>query len=52
MPSATIKLFLAIVLTEDIPTVDWSRLAEVFERAPLGRREPDTLSDVFRNSGV
>jgi GNAT superfamily N-acetyltransferase len=42
----------APVLSDDITTVDWNRLAAVFERAPLGKRDPETLRETFRNSGV
>ncbi len=42
----------APVLSDDITTVDWNRLAAAFERAPLGKRDPETLRETFRNSGV
>jgi ribosomal protein S18 acetylase RimI-like enzyme len=43
---------MAIILSDDITTVDWNRLAAVFERAPLGKRDPETLREIFQNSGV
>jgi ribosomal protein S18 acetylase RimI-like enzyme len=42
----------AVVLSTDIEAVDWLRLVEVFERAPLGRRDPAQLELSFRNSQV
>jgi aralkylamine N-acetyltransferase len=41
-----------IELSDEIDTVDWDRLAEVFERAPLGKRDPAVLRQTFHNSGV
>jgi GNAT superfamily N-acetyltransferase len=38
-------------LSSDLDAVDWRQLAEVFERAPLGRRDPQVLEQLFRNSG-
>ncbi|AMK12948.1 GNAT family N-acetyltransferase [Pseudodesulfovibrio indicus] len=32
--------------------VDWTRAAEIFEKAPLGTREPDTLRRTFENSDL
>jgi len=43
---------MAIILSDDITTVDWNHLAVVFERAPLGKRDPETLRETFQNSGV
>ncbi len=37
-------------LCTDIERVDWLALAEVFERAPLGARDPAVLEQSFRNS--
>jgi predicted N-acetyltransferase YhbS len=37
-------------LTSDLDTVDWASLAGVFERAPLGERDPNVLEKLFRNS--
>ncbi len=34
----------------DIDRVDWQNLADVFERAPLGKRPPELLRQVFSNS--
>ena len=41
-----------IHLSDDIDAVDWNRLAEVFERAPLGKRDPEVLRQTFLSSGV
>jgi Acetyltransferase (GNAT) family. len=41
-----------IVLSDDIATVDWERLVVVFEQAPLGKREPEKLRQLFQNSNV
>lgn len=38
-------------LSTDIDHVDWAALASVFERAPLGKRDPEVLEQLFRNSG-
>ncbi|MEO6624758.1 MAG: GNAT family N-acetyltransferase [Burkholderiaceae bacterium] len=38
--------------TSDIECVNWVQLAAVFERAPLGTREPGILEALFRNSQV
>ncbi|MBI5383307.1 MAG: GNAT family N-acetyltransferase [Verrucomicrobia bacterium] len=43
---------MAILLSDDITTVDWNHLAVVFERAPLGKRDPVILRETFLNSGV
>lgn len=40
------------LLCTDIERVDWLALADVFERAPLGKREPATLELSFRNSQI
>ncbi|HTV77635.1 MAG TPA: GNAT family N-acetyltransferase [Steroidobacteraceae bacterium] len=37
-------------LTSELDAVDWAGLAGVFERAPLGMRDPDVLESQFRNS--
>lgn len=34
----------------DLEGIDWPHLAEVFERAPLGARDPADLERAFRNS--
>lgn len=39
-------------LASDDSAVDWTVLADVFERAPLGRRDPRVLEQLFRNSQV
>lgn len=41
-----------VTLSDDATSVDWERLAMVFECAPLGRRDPVVLRRVFENSGV
>ena len=37
-------------LTSELDTVDWANLVGVFERAPLGTRDPNVLEQLFRNS--
>jgi aralkylamine N-acetyltransferase len=37
-------------LTSELNTVDWATLVGVFERAPLGTRDPTVLEQLFRNS--
>jgi hypothetical protein len=37
-------------LTSELDAVNWPVLAEVFERAPLGTRDPYVLETLFRNS--
>src|ERR1700733_13773332 len=37
-------------LTSELDAVDWANLAGVFERAPLGNRDPNVLELQFRNS--
>ncbi|MCV2367899.1 GNAT family N-acetyltransferase [Roseateles oligotrophus] len=39
-------------LCTDIERVDWLALADVFERAPLGTRDPAMLALSFKNSQV
>ena len=43
---------MTIILSSDITAVDWNQLAQVFELAPLGKRNPETLHITFQNSGV
>lgn len=38
--------------SENVDTVPWEELAEVFERALLGKRFPDELETAFTNSQV
>jgi GNAT superfamily N-acetyltransferase len=38
--------------TEEMEVINWERLAEVFLRAPLGKRDPGRLREVFRNSPI
>lgn len=40
------------VITSDVAQIDWDRLALIFERAPLGDRDPLVLQQAFTNSGV
>ena len=42
----------AATLTDDLRDIDWERLATVFERAPLGKRDAEVLRQSFTNSGV
>jgi len=39
-----------IILTENQENIDWKLLAEVYEKAPLGARDPQKLEAVFKNS--
>jgi aralkylamine N-acetyltransferase len=39
-------------LSSDICNIPWQRLADVFEQAPLGKRDPLVLEQLFRNSSV
>lgn len=39
-------------LTQHLDGIDWHWLAQVFERAPLGSRDPALLEMSFRNSQV
>ena len=41
---------MTIEMQHNITTVNWEKLAEVFEKAPLGKRDPDQLKKVFENS--
>ena len=41
-----------IVLRFTLDGVDWTEAAGIFERAPLGTREPDTLRRTFENSDL
>jgi len=41
-----------IVLSFDSVGVDWKEAAAIFERAPLGTREPDVLRRTFENSDL
>jgi aralkylamine N-acetyltransferase len=38
-------------ISTDIDNVDWQALVAVFDRAPLGKRDPVVLEQSFRNSG-
>ena len=46
------RLPVTVQFSSDVDAVDWRQLAVVFERAPLGRREPEALEQLFRNSQV
>ena len=41
-----------ITLSSDADVISWEELAEIFERAPLGHRDPKRLEPTFRNSGL
>lgn len=41
----------SLTLSTEIDRVDWLALVSVFERAPLGKRDPVVLEQTFRNSG-
>jgi aralkylamine N-acetyltransferase len=46
MPASDVRL------TATLDGIDWALLARIFERAPLGTREPEALRKVFENSAV
>ena len=35
---------------DDLKNIDWQELAEVYERAPLAKREPEQLKKAFKKS--
>ncbi len=39
-------------IASTLDDINWQELADVFERAPLGKRDPVRLEHTFRNSGV
>ncbi|OIQ49073.1 Acetyltransferase (GNAT) family protein [Pseudodesulfovibrio hydrargyri] len=41
-----------ITLTFETDGIDWVEAASIFERAPLGTREPDVLRRTFENSDL
>jgi GNAT superfamily N-acetyltransferase len=41
-----------ITLTFETEGIDWEEAASIFERAPLGTREPDVLRRTFENSDL
>jgi ribosomal protein S18 acetylase RimI-like enzyme len=43
---------MSIEFREEMEGVNWERLAEVFLRAPLGKRDPGKLREVFQNSQI
>jgi aralkylamine N-acetyltransferase len=40
------------VLSEDLSKIDWTILADIFRRAPLGERDPTRLRRIFEQSTV
>jgi aralkylamine N-acetyltransferase len=47
-----IIISMSIALSENLEGVDWVRLAEVFERAPLAVRDPAKIQEAFQNSQI
>jgi len=43
---------MSVEFTDDLETVNWERLSEVFKRASLGNRDPGKLREVFQNSPI
>lgn len=43
---------MAITLHFDADGVDWLAAADIFEKAPLGVREPESLEAAYRNSDL
>jgi ribosomal protein S18 acetylase RimI-like enzyme len=43
---------MTIELRFDTHNIDWEHAVGIFERAPLGTREPDTLRQCFENSDL
>jgi len=41
---------MTINMQHDTESVNWEKLADVFEKAPLGKRDPHRLRKVFKNS--
>lgn len=41
---------LTVTYTNDSARVDWSKLADIFRRAPLGERDPQRLQRIFDQS--
>ena len=41
---------MTIKMQYNINTVNWEKLADVFEKAPLGKRDPHHLKKVFKSS--
>jgi GNAT superfamily N-acetyltransferase len=41
-----------VTLAFDTEGIDWEEAASIFERAPLGTREPDILRRTFENSDL
>lgn len=46
------ELDMGIELRFDCDGVDWSKAVDIFERAPLGTREPDVCERAFNNSDL
>ena len=38
--------------TDDASVIDWDRLSFIFKMAPLGKRDPAKLREIFMNSGI
>jgi hypothetical protein len=43
---------MSIAFNADVENIDWVRLALVFDRAPLGNRDPAQLHEAFENSQI
>src|ERR1700690_1705716 len=43
---------MSIEFSEEMEGINWERLSEVFLRAPLGKRDPAKLREVFQNSPI
>ncbi|HAS90071.1 MAG TPA: GNAT family N-acetyltransferase [Desulfovibrio sp.] len=41
-----------ITLSFELDNIDWNKIAEIFERAPLGTRDPQKLARAAVNSGL
>jgi ribosomal protein S18 acetylase RimI-like enzyme len=41
---------MAITWTQTVENVDWDELSRLYERAPLGKKNPETLQTAFQNS--
>ena len=41
---------MSIVLSESLESIDWDVLSQLYMRAPLGRKNPQDLEVVFKNS--
>ena len=43
---------MSIEFTDDTEAINWERLSVVFQRAPLGNRDPVQLRETFQNSPI